>query len=526
MGLLPWIWIIPFNQYFWDDWAIASRSNWRDQVTYWSGPSGAKHFANPLIYFLLLPIGPWLFHTLIVVASVVGAYSLSRILAKISIFSPTACKWSGPLLLAMPVFHARFSVATLEYSLAIAALLSAWAVLLNSRSISSKYFSLVLLIFAIGVPSLAILFPLIWVHVTWQFTKSKSLRAICRTAGQSIYLPLVPLLFALFFATFINSANKYRVSRDGLADWSNDFVRLLFVTILVLAVFHRFKRSSFAKWSLVALSGHLVYLTLFPYFAVGYKPLYDLQPWTMRVDLRNDWQMRLLIPSILLFSIGVTVYSIVDRQLPKILNRLGIFAFGFAVLFGAISVGLGPLDWESRHWLIAWPALVVLVLALVVSASEVFHRKLFASVFIIFLFSSLAISSEYFVDILKQRALVDAVTAELRNETQPISHLVKTRLFILETNSSTNLLNARFRVYRSYEWKGLLAEGLGVPPTAVNIFDSWQVREQRSVSCDHPFKATLIRPTVESSRINALTQFRVEVTFKAAPIDLCFSQSR
>lgn len=524
MGLLPWIWIIPFNQYFWDDWAIASRSNWGDQVNYWSG--GAKHFANPLIYFLLLPIGPWVFHTLIIFASVIGAYSLSRILAKISVFSPAACRWSGPLLLAMPVFHARFSVATFEYSFAIAALLGAWAVLLNTRSISGISFSVVLLLFAIGVPSLAILFPLIWVHVTWQFTKSKSLRAICRAAGQSIYIPFVPLLFALIFAIFIDGSNKYRVSRDGLTDWSNDFVRLLFITILVLAALHRFKRSSFAKWLFVALSGHLVYITLFPYFAVGYKPLYDLQPWTMRVDLRNGWQMRFLIPSLLLLLIGVTVYSIVDRQLPRMLNRAGIVGFGFTVLFGAISVGLGPLDWESRHWLIAWPALVVLVLALAASASEVFHRKLLASIFTIFLFSSLAISSEYFVDILKQRALVHAATAELQNETQPISHLVKTRLFILETNSSTDALNARFRNYRSYEWKGILADGLGVSPVAVSIFDFWQVRKESAISCDYPFKATLIRPTVESSRIDALTQFRVEVTFRAAPIDLCFSRSR
>ena len=309
-------------------------------------------------------------------------------------------------------------------------------------------------------------------------------------------------------------------------DWSNDFVRLLFITILVLAALHRFKRSSFAKWLFVALSGHLVYITLFPYFAVGYKPLYDLQPWTMRVDLRNGWQMRFLIPSLLLLLIGVTVYSIVDRQLPRMLNRAGIVGFGFTVLFGAISVGLGPLDWEARHWLIAWPALVVLVLALVASASEVFHRKLLASIFTIFLFSSLAISSEYFVDILKQRALVHAATAELQNETQPISHLVKTRLFILETNSSTDALNARFRNYRSYEWKGILAEGLGVSPVAVSIFDFLQVRKERAISCDYPFKATLIRPTVESSRIDALTQFRVEVTFRAAPIDLCFSRSR
>jgi len=49
LALLPWIWIIPFNQYFWDDWAIAENLGWQDQIEYWS--SGAKHFGNPVVFF-------------------------------------------------------------------------------------------------------------------------------------------------------------------------------------------------------------------------------------------------------------------------------------------------------------------------------------------------------------------------------------------------------------------------------------------------------------------------------------------
>ncbi|NDE66945.1 MAG: hypothetical protein EB062_02480, partial [Actinobacteria bacterium] len=63
IGVLLWAWIIPFNQWFWDDWLTAPLTGWGEQVIRWEG--GAKHYLNPVVYFLLVPIGPWSFQLLI-----------------------------------------------------------------------------------------------------------------------------------------------------------------------------------------------------------------------------------------------------------------------------------------------------------------------------------------------------------------------------------------------------------------------------------------------------------------------------
>jgi ABC-type Co2+ transport system permease subunit len=203
LSLLPWIWIIPANQYFWDDWAIAANLGLQDQIKYWG--SAAKHFGNPVIYFFLLPIGPWIFHTLIIVASILGALSLSRIASQIPIANQLCVQWCGPLFLVMPVFHARFSIATLEYSLALAALLSAWALLVNRNTLLTKISAVTLLIYAIGVPSLAIVFPFIWIHVTWLNISSKNLRDSIAVGIRGLYVLAIPALFSIWFMRLINT---------------------------------------------------------------------------------------------------------------------------------------------------------------------------------------------------------------------------------------------------------------------------------------------------------------------------------
>jgi hypothetical protein len=252
LGLLPWVWIIPFNQYFWDDWAIAPNLGWQDQIEYWE--SAAKHFGNPLVYFLLLPIGPWIFHTLIIAASVLGAFSLSQVVSKIPIANELCVRWSGPLFLVIPVFHARFSIATMEYSLALTALLSAWALLVNKRTLIAKISAIALLIYAIGVPSLAIMFPFIWLHMTWLTKNPKSFRENFVNGLKSSYVLTIPGLFAIFFMKAINTEGKYRASRDGLIDWSNDFIRFFLVTAIFIALVYRFRKRHLTSWLIVSVT--------------------------------------------------------------------------------------------------------------------------------------------------------------------------------------------------------------------------------------------------------------------------------
>ena len=519
---MPWIWIIPANQYFWDDWAIAANLGWQDQIEYWE--SAAKHFGNPVIYFFLLPIGPWIFHTLIIIASLLGAFSLSRITSQIPIANQLCVRWSGPLFMVMPVFHARFSIATLEYSLALAALLSAWALLVNKDTLLMKISAVMLLIYAIGVPSLAIVFPFIWIHVTWLNKSSKSLQDNIAVGIKGLYVLAIPALFSIWFMRLINTEGKYRVSRDGLIDWSNDFLRLLLGTIVFVVVIFWFKRKSLRSWLIITLTLHLIYLSLFPYFAVGYKPLYDLQPWTMQDNLRDEFLWRFTIPLILLTVVFSVVYVC---SKPRGFGRFGIFEFllfSFVVIFGGISIGFGPMDWESRHWLVAWPTLVIFAMSLASQANQTSQKSLFVAIFAVFLISSVAISAEYFVDTVKQQALVNLAEEELDKFFQ--TNLTNSSLIVLKTGESTEKLNARSRGYRPYEWEGIINQGLHRSSSPIDVQPVNFFRRNLVVKCHHPIDVVLIEPKVRSSIFVALTQFTVDVTFNPITVKLCFSQIR
>lgn len=495
---------------------------WQDQIEYWE--SGAKHFGNPLVYFVLLPIGPWVFHTLIIASSVLGAFSLSQVVSKIPIANELCVRWSGPLFLVIPVFHARFSIATMEYSLALTALLSAWALLVNKRILIAKISAIALLIYAIGVPSLAIMFPFIWLHMTWLTKNPESFRKSFVNGLKNLYVLTIPGLFAIFFMKVINTEGKYRASRDGLIDWSNDFIRFFLVTVIFVALVYRLGKRHLTSWLIVSVTLHLIYLSLFPYFAVGYKPLYDLQPWTMRDDLRDEFLLRLILPLLILGFVFLATYACHKHWTLKKLGIYEILLFSFVTIFAAMSIGFGPMDWESRHWLVAWPTLVVFAISIASRANQILQKSLFAAMFSVFLISSVLISGEYFVDTLKQRALVSLAEEELDGFFRTNS--AESPLILLKTVESTEKLNARFRSYRTYEWQGIISHGLNGLSRPVVILPIDVFRKNLAVECPHPIEAVLIEPKVRSSVFSALTQFKVDATFSPSKIELCFSQIR
>jgi len=495
---------------------------WQDQIEYWE--SAAKHFANPLVYFVLLPIGPRIFHTLIIASSVLGAFSLTRIISKIPKANQLCVRWSGPLFLVTPVFHARFSIATFEYSVALTALLLAWALLVNQKTLVVRFSATVLLVYAIGVPSLAIVFPFVWLHMTWLDKSSKSFRNIFVAGVKSSYVLTVPALFSIFFVKLINTEGKYRASRDGLIDWSNDFIRFFLCTVVFIVLIYRFRKEHLTSWLIVLATLHLIYLALFPYFAVGYKPLYDLQPWTMRDNLRDEFLLRLTLPLLFLSVVFVVIYLWHQHWVRRKFGIFEVLSFCFATGFGAISIGFGPMDWESRHWLVAWPALIVFAISLTLRSNQILQKSLFVAMFAAFFTSSVLISGEYLVDTLKQRTLVNLVEEEL--DVYFRTNSSGSSLILLKTGESTEKLNARSRSYRSYEWEGIINNGRNKSfrPFVVQSINAF--RKNLALKCPYPIQAVLIEPKVRTSVFVALTQFKVDATFSPTKIELCFSQIR
>jgi hypothetical protein len=263
---------------------------------------------------------------------------------------------------------------------------------------------------------------------------------------------------------------------------------------------------------------------LFPYFAVGYKPLYDLQPWTMRDNFRDEFLLRLTLPLLFLSVVFVVVYLWRQHWARRKLGIFEILLFGFVTMFGAIAIGFGPMDWESRHWLVAWPALTVFALSLASRSNQVLQRSLFAAMFAVFLTSSVLISGEYFVDTLKQRALINLVEEELVNFFP--ANLTKSPLVVLKTGESTEKLNARYRSYRSYEWEGIISQGLNRSSSRIVLRQVDVYRKSIVLKCPYPIPAVLINPEVRTSVFVALTNFKIDATFNPTNIGLCFSQIR
>ncbi|NDC46283.1 MAG: hypothetical protein EBZ68_01760 [Actinobacteria bacterium] len=524
IGVLLWAWIIPFNQWFWDDWLTAPLTGWGEQVIRWEG--GAKHYLNPVVYFLLVPIGPWSFQLLILLSSAITAVALSRIMRKAPGISPEIASWTGPFCLVLPVFHARFSAAVLEYSICLAAMLLAWSILLETSKSRRWLLSLPLLIYAIGVPSLALLVPVAWVHLTYHDRLPTGKTWQLRSALRYWPLGVTPLAYAAIFQYLLNSKSRYQISVGALLEFTRGLLVLL-VCAGITFLFVRSRQGQIPRrwyWAVGLTLG--AYIAFFPYFAVGYNPLADFLPWRMREGLTSSALSQLTLVLILLALAGAIAYIVAGRQL----GSRSLFGAApiilISALFGALMVVFGPMDWESRHWIIAWPFLSLL-LALLVGEFKTRHQfPTFISVFVVLLMSTTMISSEYLVDIFKQDSITSQIEKELSESIRSASPSDDRIVIVLEDDKTVNSLNARKRSYRPYEWWGLLAQGLRVEPEQLLLLTTKDIELHQTESCTRSeFNAIAIQPSVRSTRIEALIDRRVRIELNPHLMTLCSLQS-
>lgn len=518
LAFLPWVWVIPFNQYFWDDWSIAAQPGLDGQLSNWAG--GAKHFLNPWIYAALLPWGAWVFHVITFAANGATAVSLVSVVRKTKFLDDGVRKWIGPIFLVLPVFHGRFSVATLEYSVGLATLFGAWALLLGTARIG-RLFAYPLLVFAIGVPSLALLYPLAYVHVSWS-RHERSGQSLGRALLFDSPMILIPASYSLIFRFLVDDREKYQISTGALVE----FLRGLVVMALVLftAVWILYRRYSLPQVELRWLSFSLLasYLGLFPYYAVGYNPLSDFLPWRFREEVVNSLGLKLLL-AVLVFS---AIAILANRLALHLTRQRGTTAGWVTVLssaaFSILVFVFGPMDWESRHWLVSWPFLGLSFALLPYTQRRETRWSASLAAYVVLLAGSLAISSEYLVDVLKQRSLVSQLKAEATNDFVTAVRDSNEAILLIQPTETTNSLNARFRGYRRYEWAGLVGKALQVDASQIRILDTADLTESLTEeTCTDKSDAWNASPEVLSSRVNALTGFRVKTRWDVRQISLC-----
>lgn len=517
LAVLPWMVMIPLNQLFWDDWVTAPLTGWEQQLVRWEG--GAKHYANPVMYFLLLPIGQWFSQSLVLVAAIIGAIAFSRVVQSTFLRGTIAANWSGPIFLAIPVFHARFSSATLEYTFALTATVCAWALLVGGASAKRQISSAVLLVYAIGVPTLAVINLVMFVHLVSGRAGGSSSRVWTKSGLRYLHVLLIPAGYAFVFQFVLNSGGRYGFSMGATLEYLRGLLVVSAALVLLALVIRVSRRDVRLELGQMAFAAAAPYLALGSYFAVGYNPVADFLPWRARAVVIDGLPVRLMAVTLSLFVVGLISYLIATRVAS---SRASISDLGLAIpmVFSTLMVVLGPMDWESRHWLVAWPALAWFFIVLLGSYSNSGQRKLVVASFFVLLFATASISSEFVVDSLKQRALGREFAVQLGPRLADLADSGEPLVVILKTDSAAMELNARYRGYRKSEWLGLIATSLKVPYSRVEIIELDSDSNSTGV-CSMVSPAVEIFPGVTTQWIESLVQFRVGVSLAVRDVMLC-----
>lgn len=517
LAMLPWAWIIPVNAYFFDDWGTVPLRSWHDHVERWQGYG--KHYLNPVMYFLLTPLGPWIFHVAMVVSIVGIAASLASIVSTTKLLPPELNKWVGPICLAMPVFDARFATSVLEYCLGLSAVLLAWRMFLKRRSFTHEVLAVALLVYAIGVPSLAILFGPMWLHIVSRHSSAQSLKGRVSSGLRFATILAIPIFYVPIFQTTINSNDRFGPSIGGIFTFLRGLLVVAGVGGALLLILWRRNRGKLATWLIVVSSGTAAYCGFFPYYATGYSPFEHLFIWR---DIRPEfWMTWRAVPvtGVLLSTIWLLVTSVRARHYFPSAILSGLPVMTFVIVFGTSSFSLGPFGWESRHYLIFWPFVTITVLALIATSRQVHQQTLAIATFVTLLVATLGIASEYLADSILQRSLVSAVAVKL--DPEPASVPGISYVIVVEPSAELSHLRARGRGADANEWRGLIAEGLGVEPWSMRLLHLEDFASQSNLECAEPITATYLRPEALSSRLEVLTRLRVRIELNARTVSVC-----
>lgn len=490
---ISWGWSFLFlNSFFWDDWVFYFNKTPAEHGAMWAGQE--KHFINPFLNPLLLRIGIWPFRVLVFMFMLGAGVCLFRIARKSGFFSLTECKLLSLIFILVPINAARYAVQTFEYSFSYFFFFLGWYLLVGGRSRYTRLLAPLALALAIGTPSLLAFYVLPLIDSLWK-ARPRSKREVWQWAKRHADILILPFAFAVLFRGSQGVDQKYGISKFGLLD---SIVSGIILLCVIGYVFRKHWNGGLVKrQTLLIVAGvTLVWLATIPYWSIGYNPIEEWVPGIISIRAR-DWFDPLdhitQVGGVALVLVALIVFSRLKFQ------SKGTIVFVVSTcLFVFSNYQVGPLDWNSRVQLM-WPlGLAVVAIGLLVGVPSRYQRA--CQVFLLagVVATSAAIGAEYYVDSLKQDALIESI-GKLESQAGSI------QVVVFEDGKK---LNARERSYREYEWSGIVNSAFPGRDPALVVLRALSIDYD---SCPVIENSVLIVPTITSSRLSALLHRKVEL---------------
>lgn len=502
---ISWGWSFLFLEtYFWDEWAFFYNKTPAEHAALWAGEE--KHFINPFLNPLLIQFGLWPFRVLVFLFMFGAGVCLFQIVKKFGFFSLNECKLLALIFILLPINPARYSVQTFEYSMSYFFFFLAWYLLVCRRNRFLRLLVPFALVLAVGTPSL-LAFCVLPVVDSLAKARPQSRLEITRWILRHIDILVVPIAFGIWFRYSQGVSEKYGVSKFGSLNLVMSGVILVCVIGFVLR--KQWSSDQVKRVAVLVTAGiTLVWLATMPYWVIGYNPIQEWVPGIFSIRAR-DW----FLPLNHLTQIGgVSLAVLALIVISKVrFNNKGLLVFYLTVgVFLFSNYQIGPMDWDSRVQML-WPlGLAVAAIGLLGAVPFQFQRV--SQVFLLtgLVATSAIISAEYYVDSLKQHALIESIG---RLDNFPES----TQIVVYESGTK---LNARDRNYRGYEWNGIVNSAFADNNTELLVVTANSIDK---FSCPVLENAVLLSPKISSSRLNALLTGKValKIDLKFEDIHVC-----
>jgi len=420
-----------------------------------------------------------------------------KIILRLNLFSIAQSRFFTLVFLLVPVNHARFSIQTFEYSFAYFFFFLGWYLVILHKPIW-RVVSLAAFLIAIGTPSFLAFMILPLINLLY-LDKPRGKTQILNWLMRNSDIFAVVIVFAWFFRTSQGDVEKYGASSYGLL--YSISLGLAFGVFAFVTLRRRYKNSLPIRNHVVIFSAiALVWLGTVPYWIVGYDPARGLPDvFQLHAGARvHAGEFFTLSMSILKLVGGIAFFLIVLFAIKKKSRYSSLIIPNILVVLYLLNNHfIGPLEWDSRLQLL-WPlGLALMAVGLFEFVPANFREKNAALLVGVLTVATSLISAEYYVDSLKQEAIIEAVSRGVQDSDGRT---------VLVSEFKTKL-NARDRTYRVGEWSGIVNKAVVGDDNVIKTF----IALKDDQSCPVSYRGVALYLRVKSSFLESVFNRRVDI---------------